>query len=128
MRSLRFRSSAERLRSSTRSTRSIRVRKGARRRYRRASRFSAGLREQALEIAEALVRSGAVEIIVIDSVAALFRSRRSRVTWARPTSDFRHAFYVSGTAQAVRIVSKTNCIIIFINQLREKVGVMYGNP
>jgi len=84
--------------------------------------------EQALEIAEALVRSGAVDIIVVDSVAAL-------VTRAEIDGDMgdNHVGQLARLmSQALRkltgALSKTNCAAIFINQLREKIGVMYGNP
>ena len=84
--------------------------------------------EQALEIAEALVRSGAVDLIVVDSVAAL-------VTKAEIDGDMGDS-HVGQLArlmsQAMRklagALSKSNCAAIFINQLREKIGVMYGNP
>lgn len=84
--------------------------------------------EQALEIAEALIRSGAIDVLVIDSVAAL-------VPQAEIDGDM-GASHVGQQArlmsQAMRklsgCVSKSNCICIFINQLREKVGVLYGNP
>ena len=84
--------------------------------------------EQGLAIAEALARSGAVEIIIIDSVAALVP--RSEIEGEMVDSHVgQHARLMS---QALRklagIIAKTNCIIIFINQLREKIGVMYGNP
>ena len=84
--------------------------------------------EQGLAIAEALARSGAVEIIIIDSVAALVP--RSEIEGEMGDSHVgQHARLMS---QALRklagIIAKTNCIIIFINQLREKIGVMYGNP
>ena len=84
--------------------------------------------EQGLAIAEALARSGAVEIIIIDSVAALVP--RSEIEGEMGASHVgQHARLMS---QALRklagIIAKTNCIIIFINQLREKIGVMYGNP
>ncbi len=84
--------------------------------------------EQALEIAESLVRSGAVDIIVIDSVAAL-------VTKAEIEGEMgdNHVGQLARLmSQALRkltgALSKTNCAAIFINQLREKIGVMYGNP
>ena len=84
--------------------------------------------EQALEICEALVRSGAVDIVVIDSVAAL-------VPRAEIEGDMGDSFVglqARLTSQALRkltgVISKTNAVAIFINQLREKVGVMYGNP
>ena len=84
--------------------------------------------EQGLAIAEALARSGAVEIIIVDSVAALVP--RSEIEGEMGDSHVgQHARLMS---QALRklagIINKTNCIIIFINQLREKIGVMYGNP
>ena len=84
--------------------------------------------EQALEICEALVRSGAIDVVVVDSVAAL-------VPKAEIDGEMGDAFVglqARLMSQALRkltgIVSKTNCVCIFINQLREKVGVMYGNP
>ena len=84
--------------------------------------------EQALEIAEALVNSGAIDIIVVDSVAALVPKQE--------IDDEMGASHVGVQArlmsQAMRklsgAIAKSNCIVIFINQLREKVGVMYGNP
>ena len=84
--------------------------------------------EQALEIAEALVRSGAIDIIVVDSVAALVP--RSEIEGEMGDSHVgQHARLMS---QALRKLAgacnKSNTIIIFINQLREKIGVMYGNP
>jgi recombination protein RecA len=84
--------------------------------------------EQALEITEALVRSGAIDIIVIDSVAALVP--RSEIEGEMGDSHVgQHARLMS---QALRkltgAINKSNCVIIFINQLREKIGVMYGNP
>lgn len=84
--------------------------------------------EQALEIAEALVRSGAIDIIVVDSVAALVP--RSEIEGEMGDNHVgQHARLMS---QALRKLAgacnKSNTIIIFINQLREKIGVMYGNP
>lgn len=84
--------------------------------------------EQALEIAEALVRSGAVDIIVVDSVAALV----PRAEIEGEMGDSFIGLQARLMSQALRklagVVSKSNTIIIFINQLREKVGVMFGNP
>ena len=84
--------------------------------------------EDALEITEALIRSGAIDIVVIDSVAAL-------VPKAEIDGEMGDAFVgiqARMMSQAMRklagVVSKTNAIALFINQLREKVGVMYGNP
>ena len=84
--------------------------------------------EQALEITEQLVSSGAVDIVVVDSVAA--RVPKSEIEGDMGDSHVgQHARLMS---QALRIlagtINKTNCIVIFINQLREKIGVMYGNP
>ena len=84
--------------------------------------------EQALEITEALVRSGAIDVIVVDSVAALV----PRAEIEGEMGDSFVGLHASLMSQALRklagAINKTNCIVIFINQLREKVGVMYGNP
>jgi len=84
--------------------------------------------EQALEICEALVRSGAVDIVVIDSVAALV----PRAEIEGEMGDSFVGLQARLMSQALRkltgVIAKTNCVAIFINQLREKVGVMYGNP
>ena len=84
--------------------------------------------EQALEIADALVRSGAIDIIVIDSVAALV----PRAEIEGEMGDSHVGLQARLMSQALRkltgVISKSNCIVIFINQLREKVGVMFGNP
>ena len=84
--------------------------------------------EQALEITEALVRSGAIDVIVVDSVAALV----PRAEIEGEMGDSFVGLHARLMSQALRkltgAISKTNTIVIFINQLREKVGVMYGNP
>lgn len=84
--------------------------------------------EDALEITEQLVRSGAVDIIIVDSVAALVP--RSEIEGEM--GDSHVGLHARLMSQALRklagAISKSNCIIIFINQLREKVGVVYGNP
>ena len=84
--------------------------------------------EQALEITEALVRSGAIDVIVVDSVAALV----PRAEIEGEMGDSFVGLHARLMSQALRkltgIIAKTNSIVIFINQLREKVGVMYGNP
>ncbi len=84
--------------------------------------------EQALEIAEALVRSGAIDIIVIDSVAALV----TRAEIEGEMGDNHVGQLARLMSQALRkltgALSKSNCSAIFINQLREKIGVLYGNP
>ena len=84
--------------------------------------------EQALEIAEALVLSGAIDVIVIDSVAALV----PRQEIDGDMGDSHVGLQARLMSQAMRklsgAIAKSNCVVIFINQLREKVGVMYGNP
>jgi recombination protein RecA len=84
--------------------------------------------EQALEIAEALVRSGAIDVIVVDSVAALV----PKAELEGEMGDSHVGLQARLMSQALRkltgIVSKSNSMIIFINQLREKIGVMFGNP
>lgn len=84
--------------------------------------------EQALEIAENLIRSGAIDIIVIDSVAAL--TPKSEIEGEM--GDSKMGLQARLMSQALRkltaTISKTNCCCIFINQLREKIGVMFGNP
>ena len=84
--------------------------------------------EQGLEICEALVRSGALDVIVVDSVAALV----PRAEIEGDMGDAHVGLLARLMSQALRklagSISKTNCVVIFINQLREKVGVIYGNP
>ncbi|WMX15944.1 MULTISPECIES: recombinase RecA [unclassified Aureispira] len=84
--------------------------------------------EQALEIAESLIRSGAIDILVVDSVAALVP--RSEIEGEM--GDSKMGLQARLMSQAMRkltsVISKTNCCCIFINQLREKIGVMFGNP
>ncbi len=84
--------------------------------------------EQALEITETMVRSGAVDIIIVDSVAALV----PKAEIDGDMGDSHVGLQARLMSQALRkltpVVSKNNCIVIFINQLREKVGVMFGNP
>ena len=84
--------------------------------------------EQALEITEQLVRSGAIDCVVVDSVAALL----PRSELEGEMGDSSVGVVARLMSQALRklagIVSKTNCVVVFINQLREKIGVMYGNP
>jgi len=84
--------------------------------------------EQGLEICEALVRSGAIDVVVVDSVAAL----TPRAEIEGDMGDSHVGLLARLMSQALRklagSIAKTNCIVIFINQLREKVGVIYGNP
>ncbi len=84
--------------------------------------------EQALEITETMVRSGAVDVIIVDSVAALV----PRAEIDGEMGDSHVGLQARLMSQALRkltaVISKSNCVVIFINQLREKVGVMFGNP
>ena len=84
--------------------------------------------EQALEITETMVRSGAVDVIIVDSVAALV----PKAEIDGGMGDSHVGLHARLMSQALRkltgIISKSNCVVIFINQLREKVGVMFGNP
>ena len=84
--------------------------------------------EQALEITEMMVRSGAVDVIIVDSVAALV----PKAEIDGEMGDSHVGLHARLMSQALRkltgIISKSNCVVIFINQLREKVGVMFGNP
>lgn len=84
--------------------------------------------EQALEIADNLIRSGAIDILVVDSVAAL--TPRSEIEGEM--GDSKMGLHARLMSQALRkltaTISKTGCVLIFINQLREKIGVMFGNP
>ena len=84
--------------------------------------------EQALEICEALVRSGAIDIDVIDSVAALTPKAEIDGEMGDSFVGLQARLMSQALRKLTGIVNKTNCVCIFINQLREKVGVMYGNP
>ena len=84
--------------------------------------------EQALDIAENLVRSGAVDIIVIDSVAALTPQAEIEGEMGDSHMGLQARLMSQALRKLTPVVSKNNCIVIFINQLREKVGVMFGNP
>ncbi len=84
--------------------------------------------EQALEITETMVRSGAIDIIIVDSVAAIV----PKVEIDGEMGDSHMGLQARLMSQALRkltaVISKSNCIVIFINQLREKIGIMFGNP
>ena len=84
--------------------------------------------EQALDITEAFVRSGAVEIVVIDSVAALVPQQEVDAEMGSSQVAVQARLMSQALRKLTSSISKTNCIVIFINQLRMKVGVMYGNP
>ncbi len=84
--------------------------------------------EQGLEICEALVRSGAIDIVVIDSVAALVPQQEIDGDMGSSHVGLQARLMSQALRKLSGIIGKTNCIVIFINQLREKVGVIYGNP
>ncbi|MBQ2661603.1 MAG: recombinase RecA [Clostridia bacterium] len=84
--------------------------------------------EQALEIAEAFVRSGAIDIIVIDSVAALVPKAEIEGDMGDSHVGLQARLMSQALRKLAGVISKSNTIVVFINQLREKVGVMYGNP
>ena len=84
--------------------------------------------EQALEITETLVRSGAVDIVIVDSVAALVPKAEIDGDMGDSHVGLQARLMSQALRKLTAVISKTNCIVIFINQLREKVGVMFGNP
>jgi recombination protein RecA len=84
--------------------------------------------EQALEITETMVRSGAVDIIIIDSVAALVPKAEIDGEMGDSHVGLQARLMSQALRKLTAVISKSNCIVVFINQLREKVGVMFGNP
>ncbi|MBR2764761.1 MAG: recombinase RecA [Blautia sp.] len=84
--------------------------------------------EQALEIAETMVRSGAVDIIIVDSVAALVPKAEIEGDMGDSHVGLQARLMSQALRKLTGVINKTNCIVVFINQLREKVGVMFGNP
>ena len=84
--------------------------------------------DQALEIAETMVRSGAMDIIVIDSVAALVPRQEIEGDMGDSHVGLQARLMSQALRKLTPVISKSNCVVIFINQLREKVGVMFGNP
>ena len=84
--------------------------------------------EQALEIAETMVRSGAVDIVIVDSVAALVPKAEIDGDMGDSHVGLQARLMSQALRKLTAVISKSNCIVIFINQLREKVGVMFGNP
>ncbi|MGH9776615.1 MAG: recombinase RecA [Candidatus Acidiferrales bacterium] len=84
--------------------------------------------EQALEIAEALIRSGAVDIVVVDSVAALVPKAELEGEMGEPTMGLQARLMSQALRKLTAIVSKSKTCLVFINQIREKIGVMFGNP
>ncbi len=84
--------------------------------------------EQAMEITETLVRSGAVDIIIVDSVAALVPKAEIDGDMGDSHVGLQARLMSQALRKLTAVISKTNCVVIFINQLREKIGVMFGNP
>ncbi len=84
--------------------------------------------EQALEIAEELVRSGAIDIVVIDSVAALVPKAEIEKAMEDQQMGLQARLMSKGLRKLTAVVAKTNTTVIFINQLRQKIGIMFGNP
>ena len=84
--------------------------------------------EDALEITEALVRSGAIDIVVVDSVAALVPKQEIDGDMGQATLGVQARLMSQAMRKLSAVISKSNSIVLFINQLREKIGVMYGNP
>ena len=84
--------------------------------------------DQALEIAETMVRSGAMDIIVIDSVAALVPKQEIEGDMGDSHVGLQARLMSQALRKLTPVISKSNCIVVFINQLREKVGIMFGNP
>ena len=84
--------------------------------------------EQALEITDALVRSGAVDAVVVDSVAALVPKQEIEGEMGDTFVGLQARLMSQALRKLAGTISKTNCVVIFINQLRMKIGVMYGNP
>ena len=84
--------------------------------------------EQALEIAETMVRSGAIDIVVVDSVAALVPKAEIDGDMGESHVGLQARLMSQALRKLTSIISKSNCVVVFINQLREKIGVMFGNP
>ena len=84
--------------------------------------------EQALEITETMVRSGAIDIVVVDSVAALVPKQEIDGAMGDAVMGAQARLMSQAMRKLTAVISKTNCTVIFINQLREKLGVMFGNP
>ena len=84
--------------------------------------------EQAMEITETMVRSGAVDIVIVDSVAALVPKQEIDGEMGDSHVGLQARLMSQALRKLTSVISKSNCVVIFINQLREKVGVMFGNP
>ena len=84
--------------------------------------------EQALEITETMVRSGAVDIVIVDSVAALVPKAEIEGDMGDSHVGLQARLMSQALRKLTAVISKSNCVVVFLNQLREKVGVMFGNP
>ena len=84
--------------------------------------------EQALEITETMVRSGAVDIVIVDSVAALVPKAEIDGDMGDSHVGLQARLMSQALRKLTAVINKSNCTVIFINQLREKIGVMFGNP
>lgn len=84
--------------------------------------------EQALEIADTMVRSAAIDVIIIDSVAALVPKKEIEGEMGDSVVGLQARLMSQALRKLTGVISKSNCVVIFINQLREKIGVMFGNP
>ncbi|MBR6380445.1 MAG: recombinase RecA, partial [Lachnospiraceae bacterium] len=84
--------------------------------------------EQALEIAETMVRSGAIDIVVVDSVAALVPKAEIEGDMGDSHVGLQARLMSQALRKLTAVISRSNCVVVFINQLREKIGVMFGNP
>ena len=84
--------------------------------------------EQALEIADTMVRSGAIDVIIVDSVAALVPKKEIEGEMGDSVMGLQARLMSQALRKLTSVISKSNCVVIFINQLREKIGVMFGNP
>ncbi|MCQ2506497.1 MAG: recombinase RecA [Lachnospiraceae bacterium] len=84
--------------------------------------------EQALEITETMVRSGAVDVVIVDSVAALVPKAEIEGDMGDSHVGLQARLMSQALRKLTAVISKTNCVVVFINQLRQKIGVMFGNP
>ncbi len=84
--------------------------------------------EQALEIADTMVRSGAVDVVVVDSVAALVPKKEIEGEMGESVVGVQARLMSQALRKLTSVISKSNCVVVFINQLREKIGTIYGNP
>jgi recombination protein RecA len=105
-----------------------RLRREARRAHRDLPRLAADHGEQALEIADTLVRSGAIDVLVIDSVAALVPRAEIEGDMGDPQMGLQARLMSQALRKLTATIAKSRTIVVFINQIRMKIGVMFGNP